>query len=469
MSLSLNAEVLASRYRLDELIASGGMGSVWRAVDLVLDRPVAVKLLRDELAQHPDTIARFRAEARHAAGLSHPAIAQVYDFGEASGDKPAFIVMELIDGPPLTALIADGALPPDQVLDILAQVAGGLAVAHAAGVVHRDIKPGNILIDRAGLVKITDFGVAYAAGSVPLTRTGTLLGTPAYLAPERVAGKAAGPASDLYSLGMVAYESLTGQVPFTGTAMEIALAHRLQSLPPLPAGVPPELSKLIADLTARDPARRPASAGEVAARASALRDALRAGAIGPAAGGPGGSASSFAAGGAAAPDATTEFSATAAWQLAGPDEYGQGTWPAGPGTGRPRRSGFLVAAVIALALVAGLGGWVIANLAGAGSQPTQPPASHSSAPSARTVTVNAAALTGRPVREVASLLQQRGLHVTLSWQPTEGARPGTVIGVSPSGPVPVGTTVAITGASRGHHDHGHGHDGHGGGNGQGGD
>ncbi|HEX7994884.1 MAG TPA: serine/threonine-protein kinase, partial [Streptosporangiaceae bacterium] len=260
MSLSLNAEVLASRYQLESLIASGGMGSVWRAVDLVLDRPVAVKLLRTELAQHPDTIARFRAEARHAAGLSHPAIAQVYDFGDASGDKPAFLVMELIDGPPLTDLIARGALPAAEVLDIIAQVAGGLAVAHAAGVVHRDIKPGNLLIDRSGLVKITDFGVAYAAGSAPLTRTGTLIGTPAYLAPERISGQPAGPASDLYSLGMVAYECLSGQVPFTGTAMEIALAHRLQSLPPLPSSVPPEVDRLISDLTARDPAYRPPSA-----------------------------------------------------------------------------------------------------------------------------------------------------------------------------------------------------------------
>ena len=265
MSLSLSPEVLASRYRLDQLIASGGMGAVWRAVDLVLDRPVAVKLLRDELAQHADTAARFRAEARHAAGLSHPAIAQVYDFGEASGGQPAFLVMELVDGPPLTDLIASGPLPPGQVMDIVAQVAAGLAVAHAAGVVHRDIKPGNLLIDSGG-VKITDFGVAYAVGSAPLTRTGTLIGTPAYLAPERIAGQPAGPASDLYSLGMVAYECLAGRVPFTGTAMEIALAHRMQSLPPLPASVPPEVTRLVADLTARDPGGRPAGASQVAAR-----------------------------------------------------------------------------------------------------------------------------------------------------------------------------------------------------------
>src|SRR5262249_8791870 len=202
-------------------------------------------------------------------------------------------------------------------------------------------------------------------------------------------------------------------------------------------------------LTARDPARRPANAGDVAARAGALRDALRTGAIGPAGGSPDLAASSFVGGGAAAPDATTEFSATAAWPLAAPDHYGQGAWPARPATGRPRRSGFLVTMVIALALLAGLGGWVIANLAGAASQPTQPPASHSSAPSVRTVTVNASALTGRPVGEVASLLKQRGLQVTLAWQPAEHAKPGTVISVSPSGPVPVGTTVTITGASSG--------------------
>ena len=259
MSLSLNAEVLASRYRLDSRIASGGMGEVWRGVDLVLDRPVAVKVLHAEYARQAETLARFRAEARHAANLSHPAIAQVYDFGEgsppgapgASPDHPAFLVMELIDGPPLTQLIARGPVEPGMVLDVVAQVASGLAVAHAAGVVHRDIKPGNLLVDRDGTIKITDFGVAYALGSAPLTRTGMLIGTPAYLAPERVSGHAAGPASDLYSLGVVAYECLTGSLPFTGTAMEIALAHRMQSLPPLPARVPRD----VADLVGPDRAR----------------------------------------------------------------------------------------------------------------------------------------------------------------------------------------------------------------------
>jgi serine/threonine-protein kinase len=491
MSLSLNAEVLASRYQLESLIASGGMGSVWRAVDLVLDRPVAVKLLRSELAQHPDTIARFRAEARHAAGLSHPAIAQVYDFGDASGDKPAFLVMELIDGPPLTDLIARGAMPAAEVLDIIAQVAGGLAVAHAAGVVHRDVKPGNLLIDRAGLVKITDFGVAYAVGSAPLTRTGTLIGTPAYLAPERISGQPAGPASDLYSLGMVAYECLSGQVPFTGTAMEIALAHRLQSLPPLPSSVPPEVDRLITELTARDPAYRPASAANVASRAAAVANAMRRGGIGPAAGGPGGQ-DDFLAEGSAAPDATTEFPAAAEWQLAGlgdhdphgygpdgygTDGYGMAAWSGGPGSratfpgrgGRPGPRRRRAATMVALVVAAGLTGWGIASLAGGGSQGTPPPASHTGSPAARTVNVDAAALTGEQAHDVASQLAAKGLQVQISWQPSDHARPGTVIAVSPDGAVPVGSTVTITAASRGHgHDHGNGgHDNHG--NGQGGD
>ncbi|HEX5189954.1 MAG TPA: serine/threonine-protein kinase [Streptosporangiaceae bacterium] len=460
MSRSLSAEVLASRYRLDHQIASGGMGSVWRAVDLVLDRPVAVKLLRAEFAQHPETIARFRAEARHAAGLSHPSIAQVYDFGEAGTDEPAFLVLELVDGPPLTDLIRTGPLPPDQVMDIVAQVASGLAVAHAAGVVHRDIKPGNLLLDSSGIVKITDFGVAYAAGSAPLTRTGTLLGTPAYLAPERVAGQAAGPASDLYSLGMVAYECLSGAVPFSGTAMEVALAHKTQWLPPLPASVPAEVAGLVADLTAKDPGDRPAAASDVATRARALRDDARAGGLG-------------------SPDVTAELPVTAAWQQAEPDSYGP-VPPAdayGASSGQPWQRGRsrtgrgrIAVMAAAIAVAASLAGWLIAGLASAPATPrAQPPRSHASAHTARTVTVNAAALLGRPVRVVVRDLRDRGLRVAVTWQPARDARPGTVLAVQPAGKVLPGTTVQVTAASREHgrgrgHDHGHGHDG----NGQGG-
>ncbi len=274
MTLSQASYVLADRYRLDDRIAAGGMGEVWRAFDLVLGRPVAVKLLRDEYAQHPETLERFRAEARHTAAVSHPGIAQMYDYGEPGPAQPPFLVMELVEGAPLTQLLARGPLDPARVMDMVAQAAAGLYAAHAAGLVHRDIKPGNLLVSPDGTVKITDFGIAYAAGSAPLTRTGALIGTPAYLAPERVAGASAGPASDLYSLGIVAYECLAGAQPFTGTPMEVALAHQYQSLPPLPPAVPLPAAALVAELTARDPAARPADAGEVAARAARLRDAL---------------------------------------------------------------------------------------------------------------------------------------------------------------------------------------------------
>jgi serine/threonine-protein kinase len=274
MSITRPVYRLADRYQLDDLIAAGGMGEVWRATDLVLGRPVAVKLLRAEYVQHPETLARFRAEARHAGSLSHPHIARIYDYGEADATHPPFLVMELVSGPPLTQLLANGPMELARVMDVVAQAADGLAAAHAAGLVHRDIKPGNLLLAPPDQVKITDFGIAYAAGSAPITRTGMLIGTPAYVAPERVAGAGATPASDLYSLGIVAYECLAGALPFSGTAMEVALSHQMRALPPLPAAVPAEVAALVAELTAKDPAARPASAGEVVTRAGRLRNAL---------------------------------------------------------------------------------------------------------------------------------------------------------------------------------------------------
>jgi hypothetical protein len=267
--------LLVRRYRLDSWIATGGVGEVWRATDLVLGRPVAVKLLQERYAGHAETLARFRAEAQHAGALSHPGIAQVYDYGEAEPPGPPYLVLELVDGPSLAGVLTDGPLEPVTAMDVVAQAAAGLAAAHAAGLVHRDIKPANLLMGPGGIVKITDFGIAHAAGSAQLTRTGMLVGTPAYLAPERAAGDRATPASDLYSLGIVAYECLAGTPPFRGTPLEIAAAIQRQPIPPLPATVPAPVAALVAELTARDPASRPASAGQVAARAAGLRDALR--------------------------------------------------------------------------------------------------------------------------------------------------------------------------------------------------
>ena len=286
---------LSDRYRLDSWIAAGGVGEVWRAVDTVLDRAVAIKLLREEYVQDAQARARFRAEARHAGALSHPGIAQIYDYAESDPDIPPFLVMELVEGPSLAAVVAEGPLDPCRTMDVVAQTAAGLEAAHRAGLIHRDIKPANLLLTPAGQVKITDFGIAYAAGSAPLTRTGLLVGTPAYLAPERAMGASATAASDLYSLGIVAFECLTGTAPFTGVPLEVATAHRHRPLPPLPATVPPQAAALVQALTSKDPTARPTSAGQVADRAAQLRDSLppspaapRPAAANPADGGPAG-------------------------------------------------------------------------------------------------------------------------------------------------------------------------------------
>ncbi len=266
--------VLRGRYRLDLLIASGGMGEVWRGTDLAIDRHVAIKVVRPEHADDEEGLARFRAEAHHAGSLSHPNIAQVFDYGEAAGPEPGYLVMELVDGLSLTRMLDDGPLPPDDVMDVVAQAARGLAAAHRAGLVHRDIKPGNLLVRSDGLVKITDFGIAHAADETSVTQPGMLIGTPAYLAPERVSGAPASPATDLYSLGVVAYQCLTGQVPFAGEPLVVALAHLDQGMPGLPPSVPPGVAALVAEMTRQDPAARPPSAWDVALRAEHLRALL---------------------------------------------------------------------------------------------------------------------------------------------------------------------------------------------------
>jgi hypothetical protein len=267
-------EVLQDRYRLDVRVATGGMGEVWRGTDLALDRRVAVKLLRRDHTQDEDGIARFRAEAQHAGSLSHPNIAQVYDYGEAGPGEPGYLVMEFVDGQSLAQVVDEEPLDAARTMDVVAQAASGLAAAHGSGLVHRDIKPGNLLISADGQVKVTDFGISHAAGSAPVTRTGELIGTPAYLAPERASGAPATPAADLYALGVVAYQCLTGRVPFAGEPLAVVIAHIEQSMPPLPASVPAGVAALVTELTSKDPGARPSSAAEVAARAGQLRAAL---------------------------------------------------------------------------------------------------------------------------------------------------------------------------------------------------
>jgi eukaryotic-like serine/threonine-protein kinase len=268
--------ILDDRYQLAEPIAAGGVGQVWRAADLLLDRQVAVKLLRPEYADHPDTLERFRAEAKHAGSLTHPCVARVYDYGNAGPAVPPYLVMEYVDGPSLADMLAVDPVHPVLAMDVAAQAAAGLDAAHRIGLVHRDIKPGNILVGADGLVKITDFGIAHAAGSAPITGPGLVMGTTQYMAPERIAGGQATPASDLYALGILIYECLTGLPPYDGGTAEVMAGHLYLPMPPLPAGVPPELDELITRLTAKDPAARLSDAAEVAAIATRLRDALAA-------------------------------------------------------------------------------------------------------------------------------------------------------------------------------------------------
>jgi len=267
------ATLLAGRYVLDEPIGAGGYCEVWRATDTVLTRQVAVKLLHAGYASHGEALARFKAEARHAGALSHENIARVYDYGEPA-DGQSYLVMELIDGPSLADVLARGPLGARPTMDTIAQVAAGLQAAHTAGLIHRDIKPANILFTSGGSVRITDFGIAHAVGSTPVTSTGMVMGTPGYIAPERVSGAQAGPASDLYALGIVAYECLAGSQPFAGGALDVAIAHRDRPLPPLPVSVPAEVAAFVMTLTAKDPAWRPATAGAAADLAGRLRDDL---------------------------------------------------------------------------------------------------------------------------------------------------------------------------------------------------
>ncbi|HEY0118423.1 MAG TPA: serine/threonine-protein kinase [Cellulomonas sp.] len=255
---------LGNRYRLERRIAVGGMGEVWQAYDESLTRPVAVKVLRDEYAGDSGFLARFRTEARNSAALSHPNIATLLDYGEQGGS--AYLVMELVVGEPLSDVLErTPVLTASHLIPVLAQTARGLAAAHEAGVVHRDIKPGNILIARGGRVKITDFGVSRASGQPTMTASGMVMGTAQYLSPEQAVGKPATPLSDLYSVGIVAYEALVGHRPFTGpTAVDIAVAHVNDPVPPLPASVDGPLGALVMRLLDKDPAHRPQSADELA-------------------------------------------------------------------------------------------------------------------------------------------------------------------------------------------------------------
>ena len=472
--------VLGRRYALEEKIGAGGFSEVWRAADLVLARPVAIKL------PHPgnaEALTRFHAEAQHAGGLSHENVARIYDYGEPAPPQPPFLVMELVDGPSLAGALAAGPLDPARGLDILAQTASGLHAAHLAGLVHRDIKPANLLLAPGGLVKITDFGIAQAVGSAPVTGTGQLLGTPGYLAPERVTGAPATAASDLYSLGIVAYECLAGAPPFTGPPLAVALAHWERPLPPLPGQLPEAVAALVLELAAKDPADRPRSAGEVARRAGQMAARLVAGAAaraGPAYGDPAVAVAEQAARyPGVAPAAVLARDAAAA--PPGPDQPGDAAVPASvpvaelvtqhvpvrppaaPGQHRARHALRRAVLPAVAAVVVAATAFLIGSAIGPGPAPHAGtvPAATPSGPfrpgptQAVTVVVRAGPLIGLPVATAVRRLHQQGLSVRVVWRRSHEQPPGTVVSVLPTGQRPVGSTVVLVGASAPRR-HGHG-------------
>lgn len=437
------------RYELDSRIAIGGMGEVWEATDHVIGRTVAIKILKDEYMGDPGFLERFRAEARHAALVNHEGIASVFDYGEENGS--AFLVMELVPGEALSTILErDGSLSTDKTLDIVAQTSAALQAAHAAGLVHRDIKPGNLLITPDGRVKITDFGIARIADQVPLTATGQVMGTVQYLSPEQASGHPASPATDIYSLGIVAYECLAGKRPFTGESqVAIAMAQINEQPPALPATVAEPVQNLVMAMIAKKPEERPASAAAVARAATALRrgDLAAAAAAVPA-----------IAGAAAAGDAATQLltsgsdTSAATRLMPAPGEEGTEETPE-----KKKRSPWtwpLIALIALLLLV--LIGTIWAVVANSGNEPEPDPTKTSASPSATptntptptptTANVVSDDYIGQDCATASAALDALGLGASCvegNAAPDEGSV-GKIYSVNPNGNVPKGTIIELT-------------------------
>jgi serine/threonine-protein kinase len=501
------------------------MGEVWRAKDLVLGRIVAIKVLKEEYTGDPGFLQRFRAEARHTALLNHVGIANVFDYGEEEGS--AYLVMELVPGQPLSSIIEhEQVLSPDRTLSIIAQTARALAVAHAQGLVHRDIKPGNLLITPDGRVKVTDFGIARLADQVPLTQTGQVMGTAQYLAPEQATGQTATGSSDIYSLGVIGYECLSGHRPFSGESqIAIALAQVNDAPPPLPETLPTPVRALLMSMLAKDPKDRPANAIKLAEAAEAIRNGdisaaraavpgmllfdadtgpitapvdtataptgiigasrdssptptsalpvLGAGAAGAAAGMAAGAAGSSGADAEGQQGPLARANAMAAERNWIPEETTYDDEPAD----EPERRGrspwtWPLVALILLVLFALVGFFLNqqgilfpSNNATSGVTSSSPPATSATPTSAtptptptqtrntptptqeptpETVNVIPAAYLGKDYRQVQSELSNLGLAVTVEPLQTSEAAPGRVVGLNPTGPLPVGSPITVT-------------------------
>ena len=269
-------QLFADRYRLERRLGVGGMATVQLAFDTRLERYVAVKLLAEHLAEDASFVSRFKREALAAARLVHPNIVQVFDFGSDRHSSRQFIVMEFVDGHSCAELLRDkGPMPPRDAVEILCQACRGLDYAHRNGVVHRDVKPGNLMVNTEGVVKLADFGIAKAAEQSDITKVGSVLGTAAYLSPEQARGEPAGPASDLYALGVVSYQLMAGKLPYEAASLTDLARLQEAGAPPRLADdvrdVPAALSAVVTRALARDPERRYADAAEME---DALRDGL---------------------------------------------------------------------------------------------------------------------------------------------------------------------------------------------------
>jgi hypothetical protein len=421
--------LLGNRYELVAVLASGGMGRVWRARDVLLNRPVAVKILRSEFTGDPSFVSRFRAEAQHAALLQHPNIAAVFDYGELEeqGEHLAYLVMELVEGESLASLLArERTLDVPRTLSIMRQTSAALGAAHAAGVVHRDVKPGNVLVAPDGVVKIADFGIAWSASSVPLTRTGQVIGTAHYLSPEQASGGKATPASDVYALGAVAYECLAGRRAFEGeNSVQIAVKQIREEPDPLPADLPAPVRGLVERAMTKDPAQR---FPDGAALQRAVEDVL---AAEPRSSGtvPMG-VSSGQTGTAVMPlSLATRAGAAGAVRSAGSRV---------PLSGRPAVVRMLLGALAVVAAIA-----LAVVLLGNDPAPKaeEPATTETTAPA---ISVVAADLVGRPVAEVQAVLVAKGLTVTVTPSERADVPAGQVTAVAPVGDLAPNATVTVT-------------------------
>jgi beta-lactam-binding protein with PASTA domain/predicted Ser/Thr protein kinase len=391
--------VFKDRYEVHRKLARGGMSDVYLARDRVLDRPIALKVLFPEYAKDATFVARFRREAQAAARLNHPNIVSVFDWGEETGTY--FIAMEYVEGRTLSEIVrADGPLHPRRAAEVAADVAAALGFAHRNGVIHRDVKPGNVMVETTGMVKVADFGIAQAFGGpeqTQLTRAGSVMGTATYFSPEQAQGRQVDPRSDLYSLGCVLFEVLTGRPPFTGDS-PVAIAYKhVQEAPPRPssvAQVPAPLDAIVMKCLGKNPDERYATADDLRGDLRRYLDGQPVAAL--AAAGAAGAAAAAALGGAAAADATTAWpgSATGATSAYGAP-YGAGSdattampagygYPGAPGDGTgaapvpygpddenaPKKtSPWLIGALVAFLVLVAIGLIALAaNLAGGGAQ-----------------------------------------------------------------------------------------------------